>query len=96
MKYRNDDEGYKKGALGKFDPPLKLNRNSPWNPKVLTDDLSAAADAAAKYSSNDDAGLRRVKTDSGSGAYPSRDIWDLADAQSSKLGPVRLRKADQE
>ena len=90
MKYKNDDEGYKKGALGKFDPPLKLNRNSPWNPKVLTDDLSAAADAAAKYSRNDDAGLRNKLPDDAT-AKP-RDIFDNVEANQLDdcTGPVKF------
>jgi hypothetical protein len=94
MKYKGDDEGYKKGALGKFDPPLKLNRNSPWNPTVLTDDLNPAADAAAKYSRNDDAGLRNKLPDEAT-AKP-RDIYNDVcknslddDAGGSRPGPIK-------
>jgi hypothetical protein len=95
MKYRGDNDGYKKGALGKFDKGAKLDRNyDPWNPRLLTDDLNPAADAAAKYSANDDAGLREGKTDAEN--YPKVDIWDLAESQSDRTGPVRLRKRDQE
>jgi hypothetical protein len=48
---RDDDSGWKRGALGKFDPGAKLDRNyDPWNPKVLSDGLS---DGKGKYTSNE-------------------------------------------
>ena len=51
---------------------------------------------AGKYQDKDGSFLRRKPVDSSSAAYPAVDIWDLADSQSGKTGPVRLRKRDQE
>jgi hypothetical protein len=61
MKHKGDDQGFKTGALGKFDKGAKLDRNyDPWNPKVLTDDLS---DGKGKYTSNDVSFLNRKPSD---------------------------------
>ena len=54
----------------------------------------AVADKAAKFTKNEDAGLRDTGTDPEN--YPKVDIWDLAESQSDRTGPVRLRKRDQE
>jgi hypothetical protein len=51
---------------------------------------------AGKYQHKDSSFLRRKPVDSTSAAYPSRDIWTEADAQSGKMGPVRLKKQDQD
>jgi hypothetical protein len=92
-KTRQDDEGWKRGA-GAYSKEVKLNRPDPFYPKVLTDDLNPAADAAAKYSRNDDAGLRNKLPDEAT-AKP-RDIYsDVCknslddDAGGSRPGPIK-------
>jgi hypothetical protein len=57
MKYRGDDEGYKKGALGKFDGPVKLKRGHFPNSVAGTDPRGTGA-----YTS-DDSGLNRATSD---------------------------------
>jgi hypothetical protein len=49
-----------------------------------------------KYQDKDASFLRRKPVDSSSAGYPSRDIWNDADAQSDRTGPVKLRKQDRD
>ena len=96
MKYKGDNEGYKNGALGKFDRRKTQSRPNvvgPTDPKRRRRRPGRCL-TAAKYTSNDDAGLRDAGTDPEN--YPKVDIWDLAESQSDRTGPVRLRKRDQE
>ena len=93
-----DNEGWRKSQSA-YSKEVKMNRGpGPWvNPKVLTDDLSPAADAAAKYSSNDDAGLvRKVITPERNTNAAAHDIYDDVvknslddDAGGSRPGPIK-------
>jgi hypothetical protein len=97
MKYKGDNEGYKRGALGKFDPPNKLNRGpTSWDQPTLSDgdEGLAVADKAAKYTRNEDAGLRNKLPDDATAK--SRDIYsDVCknslddDAGGSRPGPIK-------
>jgi hypothetical protein len=98
MKYKGDNDGYKTGALGKFDKGAKLDRNyDPWNPKVLTDDLS---DGKGKYTSNDVSFLNRKPSDTPrydpTGSEKVKDIYNDVcrnslddDAGGSRPGPIK-------
>jgi hypothetical protein len=89
---RNYDDagGARKGALGKFDPGAKLDRNyDPWNPKVLTDDLS---DGKGKYTSNDVSFLNRKPSDTPrydpTGSEKVKDIYDDVARTASMTMPA--------
>jgi hypothetical protein len=92
---RNDDDGWKKGALGKHSPGVKLDRNyDPWNPKVLSDGLS---DGKGAYTDNKN--VLNHKDGDPTRENPwgkSKDIYDNAvknslddDAGGSRPGPIK-------
>jgi hypothetical protein len=98
MKYKGDNDGFKKGALGKFDKGAKLDRNyDPWNPKVLSDGLS---DGKGAYTSNDVSFLNRKPSDTPrydpTGSEKVKVIYDDVcknslddDAGGSRPGPIK-------
>jgi hypothetical protein len=91
MKRKGDNEGYKTGALGKFDKGAKLDRSyDPWNPTVLSDGLS---DGKGKYTSNDVSFLNRKPSDTPR-TNPwgeSRDLTDVVEANQSDSGNRGLK-----
>jgi hypothetical protein len=100
MKNKGDSEGFKRGALGKFDPPNKINRNDPWrNPEVISDGNEglSVADRKAKHTSNFDNVLnRKTITPEGDTSFQAKDIYDDVcknslddDAGGSRPGPIK-------
>lgn len=96
MKRKDDNYGHKRGALGKHDNGVKLDRNyDPWNPPTLSDGLS---DGKGKHTSNDVSFLNRKPSDTL--RYDpwgkSKDIYDNVvknslddDAGGSRPGPIK-------
>jgi hypothetical protein len=94
---QKDEFGYKRGALGKFDPSLKLKRGSFPNSRAGTDQRGVG-----KYTS-DDSGLTRATSDDAKFVTEERmtndaakDIYDNVvknslddDAGGSRPGPIK-------
>jgi hypothetical protein len=96
----DDAGGARKGALGKFDPPNKINRNDPWeHPEIISDGNEglSVADRKAKHTSNFDNVLnRKHMTPPRETNAEARDIYsDVCknslddDAGGSRPGPIK-------